>query len=109
MRNGRGGAYGTQAHPRFERIPASLLSSPKEFIEQLFTAYLEMCSHIGEDCRERADTERGMLGNREMMFAVLVGSKAKMAAGLASDGVAELTKRLRRSLPDRSRGSLIRQ
>jgi hypothetical protein len=29
-----------------------------------------------------------------MMLAVLVGSKAEMAAGLASDGVAELAKRL---------------
>ena len=90
----RWAAYGAQAHVRFEKIPASLLSSPKEFVEQLFTAYLEMRSHIGEDCRERANTKRGMLGNREMMLAVLVGSKAEMAAGLASDGVAELAKRL---------------
>ena len=53
-----------------------------------------MRSHIGKDCRERADTKRGMLGNREMMFAILVSSKAEIAAGLASDGVAELAKRL---------------
>jgi hypothetical protein len=54
----RWAAYGTQAHARFERIPASLLSLPKEFVEQLFTAYLEKRSHIGEDCRERANTKR---------------------------------------------------
>ena len=35
-----------------------------------------------------------MLGNREMMLAVLVGSESKMAVGLASDRVAELAKSL---------------
>ena len=62
--------------------------------KQLLAAYLEMHSNIGKDCRERADTERGRLRNRKVMFAMLVGSQAKMAAGLASDGVAELSKSL---------------
>ena len=53
-----------------------------------------MCSHIGEDRRERADTERGVLGNREVVLAVLVGSQAQVAAGLASDGVAKRSKNL---------------
>lgn len=53
-----------------------------------------MHSNIGKDCRERADTERSMLRNRKVMFAMLVGSQTKMAAGLTGDGVAELTKRL---------------
>ena len=53
-----------------------------------------MCGHVGQDRRERPDTERSMLGNREMMLAVLVGGESKMAAGLASDQVAELAKSL---------------
>ena len=36
-----------------------------------------------------------MLGNREVVLAVLVGSESKVAAGLASDGVPELAKKLR--------------
>jgi len=35
-----------------------------------------------------------MLGNRVMMLALLVGGESKMAAGLASDRVAELVKGL---------------
>ena len=66
-----------------------------------------MRGHVGQDCQERPDTERSMLRNREMMLVVLVGGKPKMAAGLASDQVAELAKSLARSLPDRSRGNLI--
>jgi hypothetical protein len=36
-----------------------------------------------------------MLGNSEMMLAVLMGRKAEMAAGLVSDGISELAKILR--------------
>ena len=53
-----------------------------------------MRGHVGQDCRERHDMERSMLGNREMMLAVLVGGESKMAAGLANDRVAELAKSL---------------
>ena len=35
-----------------------------------------------------------MLRNREMMLAMLVGGESKMAAGLASNRVAELVKSL---------------
>ena len=42
-----------------------------------------MCSHIGKDCGKRTNTKRGMLRNREMMLAVLVGGESKMASGLA--------------------------
>ena len=58
-----------------------------------------MCGHVGQDRRERPDTERSMLGNREMMLALLVGGESKMAAGLASDPVAELAKSLSEIAP----------
>jgi len=53
-----------------------------------------MSGHVGQDCRERPDTDRSMLGNREMMFALFVGGESKMATSLASDRVAELAKGL---------------
>jgi hypothetical protein len=57
----------------------------EQSVEQILTAEIKMHRHVGKDCRERTNPKRGMLGTREMLLAVLVGRKAEMAAGLASD------------------------
>ena len=46
--------------------------SRKQPVEQLFTGYFEVVGHIGEDSRERSDSERIVLRNREMMLAMLL-------------------------------------
>ena len=53
-----------------------------------------MQGHIGENGREGPDAERSMLGNCEMMLAMLIGSQSKVTTGLAGHRVAELAKSL---------------
>ena len=53
-----------------------------------------MCGHLGENGRESPDAKRSMLGDREMMLAMLIGRQSKVTAGLTGHGVTELAKGL---------------
>lgn len=53
-----------------------------------------MSGHIGENGREGTDAQRSMLGNREVMLAMLECGESEVTAGLTGDRVTELAKGL---------------
>lgn len=66
----------------------------EQSLEKLIAGYIEMRSDIGQDGRERSNAKWCMVRNRDVMLAVLLRCHAKMAAGLASDVIAEFVKGL---------------
>ncbi len=60
-----------------------------------------------KDSRERAQPKSAVARDRDVMFALLDGGQAQVAAGLTGHVVTEDPKRVGEVVPERSRGSLI--
>ncbi len=76
---------------RRERVRATLTEEP---FKEGVAVDLEVSCNVSKDSRQGFNTEWAMLRDRQMMLAMLVSGQAKMTAGLASDGVAELVEYL---------------
>ena len=72
---------------RWEKVRAILTKKP---FKQVVATGLKVCRNVSKDRRQGSNTEWAMLRDCQMMLAMLVGGQAKMTAGLAGDGVAEL-------------------
>jgi hypothetical protein len=65
---------------------SSVASSSSEKPLQEFVAIeLEMFSHISQDARQRADFERAVIWDREVMLAAFNSREPKVTPGLARD------------------------
>lgn len=67
------------------RAPLSVEQAHQQFV----TGDAVMSRYGGKDGRQGADTQRIVVGNRDVMFAVLLRHQAKVAAGLPRYRVAE--------------------
>jgi hypothetical protein len=77
----------------------SLLSSAEESIDQFVSGQPDMTAHVGEYRRQRSHSERTVTWDRHVMFALLNGSQAQVAASLTGDEVAEGPKRVSEVTP----------
>ena len=82
---------------------------PEQLFQELFAGDVEMSGHIGENGRESPDAKRRVLGDRQMMLPMLIGGQSKVTAGLAGDGITELTKGLREIASGQIAGNLIQR
>ncbi len=57
----------------------------EQFLDQLFAAKLEVCTHLGQDGREHTKSQGVNGGESSDGAPVLVSGESKMASGLAGN------------------------